>query len=116
MRAIFIFSLLSINVIVRLTMCCQWGCPVKQSIRDKISAADNGFADLFAASKTFYETPVGTACPFSNNSWLGALDLGEQLHIAANICKAPGNVFNAEPPDRKSILAFSTVNSDNGNR
>lgn len=67
--------------------------------------------DLFGTGDAGYEVPkgMGTNASFATSFWLGGLDVGNQLHLAAQTYRQSGDDFWAGPLDTISGSTNSTT-------
>ncbi|WP_317899855.1 T9SS type A sorting domain-containing protein [Aurantibacillus circumpalustris] len=108
MKKIILLSIISVNLLA------QTGNTVKYLDKNKVKARINTVNDKFwningngAAS---YEVPAGKGrnAMFANSIWIGGLDGGGQLHLAANTYKQSGTDFWPGPLDTTNASTIGT--------
>ena len=111
MKTICILLLISAEVLA------QTSTTVKTLNKNKVKATINTTNDKFwninSNGAQAYEVPAGSGkhVMFANSIWIGGLDHGNQLHIAANTYKQNGTDFWQGPLDTASIGTFNSVNT-----
>jgi hypothetical protein len=85
----------------------------KNEVRARINTANDKFwvTTGFSAGQLAYEVPAGKGAHamFANSIWIGGLDQGGQLHLAANTYRQKGKDFWAGPLDTTNIASFSST-------
>jgi hypothetical protein len=90
----------------------------KNNVKARIMTSNDKFWNYGGNSLASYEVPVGTGrqAAFANSIWIGGLDAGNQLHIAANTYKQNGFDFWPGPLDTTNIATYSAAASNPYNR
>ncbi len=113
-----IFILLFISGI----LCAQTSTTTKYLDKNKVKARIDRTNDKFwntgGNGMPSYEVPVGQGrhAMFANSIWIGGLDAGGQLHLAANTYKQNGTDFWQGPLDTSNISVYNSTNSGPYNR
>lgn len=90
----------------------------KNRVKARINTTNDKFWNISGNGAASYEVPVGQGkhAMFANSIWIGGLDQGSQLHVAANTYKQTGTDFWQGPLDTANIGTFNSVNTAPYNR
>ena len=113
MNYTFILSLISVYSFAQLTPSHVSKNLDKNYVNAKINTDNDKFWNIYGNTYAAYEVPKGKGAnaQFANSIWIGGLDAGGQLHIAANTYRQLGTDFWPGPLDTSNIAAFSSTNS-----
>ena len=81
----------------------------KNYVKARINTDNDKFWNIYGNNMASYEVPKGkgASAMFCNSIWIGGLDPGGQLHIAANTYKQNGRDFWPGPLDTTNISVRS---------
>ena len=111
-----------ILLIVCAKLCAQTSTTTKYLDKNKVKAridrTNDKFWNISGNGQASYEVPKGQGrhAMFANSIWIGGLDHGGQLHMAANTYKQAGTDFWQGPLDTVNIGTFSSTNTATYNR
>lgn len=113
MKKIFILSLICVNAAAQIPNNTNSKFLDKNNVKARINTANNKFWDIYGNGKASYEVPKGQGvhAVFANNLWIGGLDVGGQLHIAANTYKQTGTDFFPGPLDTINPASYNAGNT-----
>lgn len=85
----------------------------KNNVKANIYMLDNKFWNIYGNGRNAYEVPKGRGshAMFANSVWIGGLDAGGQLHIAANTYQQNGTDYRPGPLDTVHPNSFNSTNS-----
>jgi len=86
----------------------------KNKVKARINTTNDKFWNIYGNGSASYEVPKGSGknAMFANSIWIGGLDGGGQLHIAANTYKQNGTDFWSGPLDTTNGNASSPAPYD----
>ncbi len=113
MRNIFILSLLCTSSFAQLVPNTIGKDLDKNYVKARIYTDNDKCWNKYGNQLAAYEVPKGKGrhAMFANSIWIGGIDGGGQLHIAANTYKQLGTDFWPGPLDTSNISAFTATNS-----
>ncbi|MES2679608.1 MAG: T9SS type A sorting domain-containing protein [Bacteroidota bacterium] len=113
MRNIFILSLIWSGTFAQLSPNTVGKDLDKNYVKARIHTDNDKCWNKYGNQYAAYEVPKGRGrhAMFANSVWIGGLDAGGQLHIAANTYKQTGTDFWPGPLDTANITVFSATNS-----
>jgi hypothetical protein len=83
----------------------------KNKVKARINTSNDKFWNINGNGAASYEVPVGQGRHpmFANSIWIGGLDPGGQIHMAANTYKQSGRDVWAGPLDTTNIASFNNT-------